>query len=306
MGSRRQLVVVALCVSTLTGGAGEVVAESSVFDPARVRWSRLDFRASKLAVKATSEVRIRTEPFSRAAGRWLGSSTGRPLMPKGSEVVRIELRSEVLGKSSELDLWVDQVSGAALQRTQIESGKKVRHHRHRSLRFTDIGVFNSTYRAADDTVDRPYKEWKLTESFKPHPEGLGRGGVVTEPSALFYLLAVANLDQVGDRVATYVYSKSRVMRVDLAVQGKTEIEVDYTEVTETGERNVKGRQEVVRLSLEGTPVDQDGTEKDFEFLGLRGDVEIFLEPTSRIPVQISGKIRYLGKGHVRLQRVRLK
>ncbi len=176
MGSGRQLVVVALCVSTLTGGAGEVVAESSLFDPARVRWSRLDLRASKLAVTAISEVRIRTEPVSRAAGRWLGSSTGRPLMPEGSEVARIELRSEVLGKSSELDLWVDQVSGAAFQRTQLETGKKVRHHRHRSLRFTDIGVFNSTYRAADDTVDRPYKEWTLYRVLQAPSGGPGSRG----------------------------------------------------------------------------------------------------------------------------------
>jgi len=35
-------------------------------------------------------------------------------------------------------------------------------------------------------------------------------------------------------------------------------------------------------------------------------VEIFLEPNLRIPLQISGKIRYVGQGHVRLQRVRLK
>ncbi len=85
---------------------------------------------------------------------------------------------------------------------------------------------------------------------------------MTEPSALFYLLAVADLDQVGDRLTTFVFSKNRLMRVELVVQETTEIEVDYTEVTDAGERNVKGRQEVVRLSLEGTPVDQDGTEKE--------------------------------------------
>lgn len=302
----RQLVAMALILSPLVGGTGEILADSPVFDPARVRWSRLDLRASKLAVTATSEVGIRTESVSQAVGRWLGSPAGQPLMPEGSEVVRIELRSEILGKSSELDLWVDRFSGAAIQRSQLETGKKVRQHRHRSLRFTDTGVFNSTYRAADDTVEKPYTEWALSESFEPHPVGLARGVVVTEPSALFYFLAVADLDREGDRLTTFVFSKNRVMRVELVVQGTTEIEVDYTEVTDAGERDVKGRREVVRIRLDGSPVGEQGSERDFEFLGLRGDVEIFLEPNRRIPLQISGRIRYVGKGHVRLQRVRLR
>lgn len=296
----------AFLVSLLLGGIGVMVAESAVFDPDRVRWSQLDFRASKLTVAAASRVRLRTESASRATGAWLGSSTGRPLMPRTAEVVRIELVSEILGKSSELDLWIDPISAVAFQRTQLETGKKVRHNRHRSLRFTDTGVFNATYRATDETVDRPYEEWTLSESFEPHPAGLGRGVAVTEPSALFFLLAVADLDEAGDRLTTFVFSKNRVMRVELAFQGKTEIKVDYTEITDKGERSVKGRQEVVRIRLDDSPVGPGGKGKDFEFLGLRGDVEIFLEPERRIPLQISGNIRYVGKGHVRLQRVRLK
>lgn len=303
--SGRQLAGVALLIAFLMGGTAETVAESPVFDPDRVRWSQLDFLASKFAVTATSEVQMRTESASAAASRWLRPPTGQPVIPQSSDVVRVELRSEVLGKSSQLDLWVDPISGAAMQRTQLETGKKVRHNRHRSLRFTDTGVFNSTYRAEDDTVGEPYKEWSLSESFEPYPVGLGRGSTVTEPSALFYLLAVADLNAAGDRITIPVFSKNRVMQVELAVRGKTEIEVDYIEVKDSGERNVKGRQEVVRVRLAGTPVGPGGTDKDFEFLGLRGDVEIFLEPARRIPLQISGKIRYVGKGHVRLQRVRL-
>ena len=95
------------------------------------------------------------------------------------------------------------------------------------------------------------------------------------------------------------------MRVELVVQGTTEIEVDYTEVTDAGERDIKGRREVVQIRLDGSPVGEQGSERDFQFLGLRGDVEIFLEPNRRVPLQISGRIRYVGKGHVRLQRVRL-
>ena len=115
----------------------------------------------------------------------------------------------------------------------------------------------------------------MSESFKPHPESLERGSAVTEPSALFYLLAVADLDQDGDRVVTFVYSKNRIMRVELVVQGTTEIEVDYTEITDAGERNVEGRQEVVRIRLDGITggrAGQRGGLRVSQFAGRRGDL----------------------------------
>lgn len=303
--SNRRLAAVALLLTFCVRGTDEMNAQSSTLDPTRVRWSKLELRASKLTVTADSEVEIYREPTSRAVVRWLSSSRGEPVMPRGTEVVGIHLDSQVLGKSSTLDLWVEPVSGAAFQRTQLETGKKVRHHRHRSLRFTHEGVLNSTYRASDKTVDRPYKEWPLSESFEPFPEGISRGAVVTEPSALFYFLAAGDLDQTGDAIVTYVFSKNRLMRVRLTVLGTAEIKVDYTEISGAGQKQVKGRQEVRHIRLEGTPVGGGGSDRDFEFLGLRGDVEIFLERSRRIPVQISGDIRYVGRGHVRLQRVHL-
>ena len=95
------------------------------------------------------------------------------------------------------------------------------------------------------------------------------------------------------------------MKVDRTVWETTSIKVGYTEVSSTGSREVKGRQEVMRILLAGRALGEGGSNRDFEFLGLRGDVEIYLERTRRIPVLITGDIRYVGKGKVRLQRVDL-
>lgn len=294
-----------LFLAILTEGPAPIEAGTADHDMARLRWSGLEFRASKLTVTATSEVEIRTEPVSQAADRWLDPSKGRPIMPQGPQVVTVSVGSEVLGKTSELDLWLDPGSAAAIQRTQLETGRKIRHNRHRSLRFAERGVFTSTYRASEETVAKPFEDWALTEEYESFPESTARQ-VVTEPTALFYLLAVADLDEKGDRLDTFVFSKGHVMRVVLEVVGTTELKVSYTEASEEGQKEIKGRRPVVRIQLTGSPVGSDGTAKDFEFLGLRGDVEIFLEPTRRIPVQISGNIRFVGRGHVRLQRVRLR
>ena len=283
------------------GASHDSAADIVTFDPARLRWSELHFRASKLTVTATSEVRIDSEPVGRAAGQWLEPATGRPVSPRGDRVVRVSLQSEVLGKRSDLDLWLDPISAAAIQRTQLEAGRKVRHHRHRALRFTDSGVFHLTHRATEETVDRPWQEWTPSPDFVSFPSAVDTS-VVMEPSALFYLLAVADLDQVGDRLETHVFSKGRLMRVTLLVAEQTDIKVDYLEVRKNGEERVRGRRPVVRIDLRAAPVAQEGSGKDFEFLGLRGEVEVYLEPTERIPLQISGDIRYAGRGRVRLQR----
>ena len=302
----RQWAAAALVLSSFMGDADRALGESPAYDPARMQWSELDYLAARLAVTATSEVRIRIESASQAAIHWLQPSPGQSVMPAGDKTIRVRLGSQIMGKKSDLDLWLDPVSGAAFQRTQLETGKKVRHHRHRSLRFGELGVFNSTYRATDETVDRPHKEWKLSETFEPFPEELGSKAVVTEPSALLYLLAVADLERQGDRTTAYVFSKDQVMQVHLIAQEKVEIKVDYIEESSAGRRVVKGRHETMRIRLDGRPMGTGGNDKDFEFLGLRGDVDVYLDSARRIPLQISGNIKFVGKGHVRLQRVRLK
>ena len=143
MGNRGAITCTVL-LSLLICSLSQALAAGSSYDANRVQWSRLEFRASKLLVTASSEVEISSQSSTSAMRQWLTPSQGASLMPSGSEVIRINLGSKLLGKTSDLDLWLDPVSGAAFQRTQLEIGKKLRHHRHRSLRFTDEGVWSST------------------------------------------------------------------------------------------------------------------------------------------------------------------
>ena len=305
---KRGAVTGAVVFSLLLCSLNQALAAGSSYDPSRVQWSRLEFRASKLLVTASSEVEISSQPSTRARRQWLTPNQGTPVEPSGPEVIHVELGSKLLGKTSDLDLWLDPVSGAAFQRTQLETGKKVRHHRHRSLRFTDEGVLSSTYRATEETVDRPYDQWTQSESFETYPLNLPRQEVVGEPSGLFYLLAVAPLEGPGDQALTYVFSKGQVMRVMLAVEEWTEVGVDHlvSGPSLPDEARVKERRRVMRIRLDGQPLVDHDSGVDFEFLGLKGDVEVFLDPERRYPVQISGDIKRAGRGNVRLQRVVLK
>lgn len=281
------------------------MADTAVYDIDRVVWSRLEYRATKLLITASSQVEISVERADAARARWSTPSRGTPLLPAGDEVVRITLGSQLLGKRSDLDLWLDPSTGDAFQRSQLERGRKLRHNRHRSIRFTDIGVLSSTHRATEETVDRSYEQWNVTESFETYPLELPRGAGVSEPSGLFYLLTVAELEKPGDQTSIHVFSKGQVMRVTLAAEEWTELEVDYLRVESSvpeGKR-LEERRRVLRIRLHGQPLVDHDSGVDFEFLGLEGDVEVFLEPEGRFPVQISGDIKRAGRGHIRLQRV---
>ncbi len=100
-----------------------------------------------------------------------------------------------------------------------------------------------------------------------------------------------------------MFSKGHVMLVEMVVHGNSQTEVDYVEESAAGERRISGQVETLEISLDGQPLDRQTEEGDFEFLGLRGDVRLYLDKTVRVPLQLSGRIKYVGKGNVRLRRV---
>ena len=50
-----------------------------------------------------------------------------------------------------------------------------------------------------------------------------------------------------------------------------------------------------------SPYGEETGDTDFEFLGVSGDIDFYLDPVRRVIVQISGKIDNLGKVSIRLK-----
>ncbi len=255
----------------------------------------------------TSDIEIEAVPTARATAGWLTSEAVGELSPHGKEVLLLKLGSRLMGRRSSLDLWLDPATAAAFQRTQLETGQRIRHNRYRALRFADGGVLSTTARPADDEIGKPHTEWSLVSGdFREYPLLDGGELAVTEPSALFYVLSTSELERPGDRVTTHVYSKNRLLRVELIVEESTQIEVDYMEATPRSERQVRSRRDALRILIRSQPLDGRPEAGGFELLGLRGDVYVFLDPHLRLPLQISGDIRYAGRGNVRLRRAVLR
>lgn len=270
----------------------------------RVRWSELDFKASKLFLSASTEVALGEVPSSRVRADLLPVKTIEGLEPPGDSALELRLRSRGMGRDSEIRLWFTD-RARALQRTQHEDGKK--RARHVVYRFGREGVERRRWEPETDAqVALPYLEWTdVTDSSYPYPAGSAGHRPVIEASMLLWLVSAAELNRPGDRLELLAFSERRLNRVEITVEELTTRKLDYEEESPSGRRTLRGPTEVLRLSIHGEPV-QTGSGDDFEFLGLSGNLELLLDPSSRVPVEVSGRVKYAGHVRVKLQRVLLR
>ena len=52
--------------------------------------------------------------------------------------------------------------------------------------------------------------------------------------------------------------------------------------------------------MRGEAVDDGDSENEFELLGLRGDIDLHIDPETRAPLQIEGRVKIAGHTIMRL------
>ncbi len=286
-------------MSALLGAAAAV---SASYDPGSVAWSRLEFQASKFFLTARSEVELAARPSAEALAELLTPGQGEGLAPRGVRSGVLDIRTRILSRDSRVRFWFDPGDARALQRSSHDTSKK--RLRHRTYRYTRDGVFSRTLRPADGEGGRPHSRWTRIDD---HFVGFApaAGPAVTEAAGLLYLVPAGDFHAPGDRARLRVYTRGQVREVDVAVTARERIAVDYLEVSSSGERAVDGKVETLRVAVRpriGKGEDGD----DFKLLGLQGDIDIYLEPRTRVPLLVSGKVEVAGTVRLRLRRAVLR
>jgi hypothetical protein len=126
---------------------------------------------------------------------------------------------------------------------------------------------------------------------------------VIEPGALLYILSAAALDSPGDRFEFTVFAHRGYHRIRALVVEKDRIRVEYIQRPGDAQRPVAGPVDALRISLRGA--DTKSETPDLQLVGLEGDVDVFLEPRSRVPLEVRGSVPFLGGVEVRLRQVAL-
>ena len=292
--------IVVLNLALFGGGPSFVAAQSEVttYTPDRIEWEELYYKASKMGVKAESRVKVRLLPASEAAKGLIEANNGTAVAVGSGQVAEIQLDNSVKGTDSVSTLLLRAEDAAAFQRTQVTRTKKKNFLR--TYRYLTDGVFIERRIPEGAPTGSPW-DWPVHNTrTMPFPSDIN-GKSVTEGMALFYILSAADFSAVGDTLRFYNFDRDGMSQVLMTVEEIVDWKVNYTEVSSQGERQVKETRQVARLTVSGESVG-DGDEA-FEFLGMKGNIEIFADPELRIPVAVKGKVPVAGNTTVQINRV---
>ena len=277
---------------------------AAALNPDGVGWSEIRMTATKLMLTAEATLAWRVLPGSQVLpGLMPVSGMGFAGLLPGKEAVELIYDTRVLGRNSRLTLLMDPFSGAALQRTQHNQNGK---QRWRCYRFGVAGAYQrSREPASEQEKTLPPADWTRTgEDLRAYPVPPGTQPVV-EPTGLLYAIAAAPLTRTGDTLEVLVFRRRDTQTVHIEVLTPRTIEVDYLEQSRGGSVRRVGKVEALRLSLVGLPLPGASEDEDeLELLGLRGKLELLLDPITRAPLQLSGQVKVLGTLTLRLAELR--
>ncbi len=296
---RKSLLSFLILLTTMTGLSGPVRAADPVFDPDRIRWSGIEMSASKLLI--TMDVAMTLEDLSGASA---ASRLVTPMTARESEhldrITALRFVTDGLGRRNEVELLMDPGNGAALQRTSIRTGNRPKH---RIYRFDDDHILRMTRRprSGEDNLQPDRWSERSEETYRYPPSA--EPGAIAEATSLIYLAATSSIARPGDRVSILALASDEVHLVELIGQKPAEVRVDYFSVNGARTERYTGKTSAIRISIRARSLNPEKGE-EFELLGLK-DLEVYLDPASRVPLELRGKVDFFGKVEFELKRVTL-
>ncbi len=284
----------------LLSWAGEPM-QAARLDPQRVAWRSIQLDARKFFFKASTTANLQILPSGSVADRMLESDQGAAV-PLGPEVLEIDAWSKFVGRKSRLRLYMQPATGQAIQYAQDRYGKRMRH---RIYRYTDAGIFVRTHKPAspeEETLD--WERWTdISQDWRAlGPEAAEE--LVVDPLGLIYFIAAVDLGPGGQPVSLLSTSDRQLSRVTLTASAADSPKVNFALQRPSGILKCKGEVPAIKIRVMGESLTAEEGEP-FEFLGLHGDIDMLLEPESRIVLQLSGKAPMVGDVTVKLKQARV-
>jgi hypothetical protein len=268
-------------------------------DPQRVGWNSMNLEAHKLFISATTEAEWSVDSRESIAGRLI-AVPDKAAVPAGSSILTLKVRASMPGIRSSTTLWMDPATANSLQYEIRNSGKRIRE---RTVRFTDSGAFQRTRRPGEkDDEDKPSTWTSDSSGFWPYSAPVSNTPVL-DSLALLYVVAAAPLEKTGDRLEVLVFQGRELARVVLTADRLVDTRVAYQATGADGTRSCRGSVRALRIRLTVLPFGEGPP--DFDFLGLKSDIFVLVEPDSRLVLRIEGKAAVIGGVSSALKKARL-
>ena len=200
-------------------------------------------------------------------------------------------------------IWFNPADASALGRIRLRRGeddfKKI-------YRFTEQGVFRHRIEPKNkkEASLEPVQWTDIKDSFYPYD--LTRLGCpfVSERSLLVFILSAVDFSKNNDPLSLCVFGKRQLHRVQLRKQGVYPLSVNYIKKTQQTAIRKEGTIKTIKKKITAEPMESDLEEaENFSFLGFHRNIVIYIEPTSRLPIQASGIIPTIGTAQLKLNEV---
>lgn len=285
-------------------GATEPDIEELSLQPEDVGWSQLELGASRLGLSVSVDISLQHLQDATASHNLAASDQGKPVSAHRGDVMLMVFHAVSLGKELETSLWFDGRNAAALQRIRhvITRGDE----RLKIDRYTHSGLFAIRKKPRPDEVGKPVTQWTdITRKFISFPNILFDDAVVSEPSALIYIVSVLELQNPGDQVELLAYFDDRLHIVTIELEGLESVETDFKLRQGDISKKVRGRREALRYALWAHALSAPQERSRLRLNGLGGDLKLLIDRYMHVPLELRGSVRVLGKMKLHLKKVKL-
>jgi hypothetical protein len=277
-------------------------------EPGRVPWEAFKLQGSRFGNSVTVSIRLARGASAAVEKNFLPSPQGTPLRSNGPELLELEVLTRIepvalAPVTLENRVWFSSEGAQPLQRFRSRRGED---DYEQVFRFTSEGVFRRQREPMNaEEALQPAERWtKRDDSFYPLGERMRQA---TETSLLIYLLAARPAAEDGREAHFTVFNKRKLHEVRALPAALQAVPVDYLLWQAGGQTRVRRTAEAAVVRMESRPLEPGGKDpEDFSFLGLKEDIAVVFERSTRYPLRVSGVIPGIGRVDLNLSEIHLR
>ncbi|WP_020406808.1 hypothetical protein [Hahella ganghwensis] len=282
---------------TLTGmvhAAGDALLQPETFRPVD-----LQYQARKLFITANTRVQLSSTDHTQARLQLYPVADQVALLPSAEQVILTKIESSVLGRNTLIQTWMNP-DGGILQMSSLRTGHKERYRRYRYLPDQVYSI--KRFPSSSGESSQSWEQWSDTgEDFYTLPDNLP-SNTLMEPEGLFYFLNVVDWSKTGKEQKLYLFDPDGIVELNLKFLGTTKTDIDFEEkLPDSSTQRIKESTTTQEILMEASPWKGKGQAKNFDFLGFKGTVRLFVDPDRQVVVLMRGDIDVVGEVDVRLK-----
>jgi len=306
--ARRLVRTAGFAAAAVAAAAAGVAVGSAPIAAERVQWSELRYVAHKFFIGASTTVSWREGGAPPAAPGLPSLPPDLGPAPSVGRLVAVTLASDLpFGRDEEVTAWIDPATGAAVATEKMGTGSKpVR----KVQRFGAGGLAWWRWEPDKGQEELAWDHWGRFSAGTESWTATSGEPPITDSYALLWLLSAMPRDAPDRVVEARVVTRGRLVRVEFATGGLSQIRADFETVAADGSRSRREDPVTVREVRVGASAaggeDGSGEDVDLGFLGMRGSLTAYLDLDTGIPVQLRGRAGGIGRVTVRLDRAVLR